>query len=115
MSSSGRSAEIWEMTVDGRYWPVSDPRSWPIHARSLPDPLCPVTNGTFFNALIIESPVAADADQTLPFVRLGHRLDLGKTLENPRSQARYAAATRSKVRQNIGHHEGTPGSSIKRA
>ena len=24
--------------VDQRSWPVSDPRPWPIHARSLPDP-----------------------------------------------------------------------------
>ena len=29
--------------VDQRSWPVSDPRPWPIHARSLPDPELPVT------------------------------------------------------------------------
>ena len=30
--------------VDQRSWPVSDPRPWPIHARSLPDPQRPVAS-----------------------------------------------------------------------
>src|SRR2546430_14438176 len=42
------------------------------------------------------------------------RFDLAATLEKPRSHDRYAAATTSYARQNIGHHEGTPGSAIRR-
>jgi hypothetical protein len=45
----------------------------------------------------------------------GQALDLARSFEEPRSQERYAAATMSNARQNIGHQAGTPGSAIKRA
>src|SRR6185437_2851298 len=40
--------------------------------------------------------------------------DLASIREKPSNHDRYAAATTSYVKQNIGHHEGTPGSSISR-